>query len=218
MLLNQITEVAWRFYQNGKALADKQDLTKADIKQELKMLIATEIRTQYIQSKQLSDFERYDYTFVSPLLSVKRFTLTDPLDITGKRSVSLGNLDLLRLPHNAHLTNVYPFAENCAGTDMVGDITQVNLGEENFYINNPDLSFVPFMVLKGRTIDVYNLPSCVKALDIETTYDLDDKMDFPLEIASNAVQTMIGFLTKNKYQADQIAMQQELKKEAELSK
>ncbi len=119
----------------------------------------------------MDEFLRPDYSFVSPLLEVKRFNLTDNEDRRLKRC-DMKLFEMYRLPGNSHITNIYPVGD--CGSDGFIEITQVSPGEENFYINDPDFSDVSFYVIKGSGVDVYNLPDCVKKLDIEATYDGDD--------------------------------------------
>lgn len=215
MRLSKLTEITWRYYQNGEAKADKQQLTKADIKQQIKMLLGTLVRTRYIESKALDDFKTYDYTFIAPLLAVKRFKLTEA-DAVGKRVADLSGFDVYRLPSNNHITNIYPFAENCVGNQELGEITQVNVGEENFYANQPDFLHIKFFVTKKSRIETYNLPHCITHIDVEASFDEDDDTDVPLDMAYEISAQILGFTTKQKYAADQIALENELRKEQAL--
>lgn len=191
MILKSLSELIWRFYQNGKAKANNQHLLKQDISQKIKLLFADAMRQRYFESMKADEFNQPDYAFVSPILAVKRFPLSDP-DIKGKRRADMGAFDLYRLPKNSHFTNVYPYADKGCGNTEVGEITQVVPGEENFYIGNPDLSEYQFYVVKGRGIDTYNLPPCITGLDIETTYDVGDTTDIDMSIASQIVDQVLG--------------------------
>jgi len=171
MRLNRLQEVTWRFYQNGKALANNQSLLKTDIAQKVKLLLADLMRQRYYESKKNDEFLRPDYSFVSPLLEVKRFKLLDKKDHKFRRC-DMKEFDMYRLPGNSHITNVYPVG-NC-GNDDLGEITQVSPGEENFYANDPDFSDIFFFVIKGSGLNAYNIPDCVSELDVEATYDGDD--------------------------------------------
>ena len=190
MILKSIIELSWRMYQNGKAQANKQNLLKQDIQQKIKTLIADLLRQRWYESMQLDEFRQPDYSFSSPLLNIKRFDLGEP-DWTGKRRADMSAWDLYRLPKNSHFTNVYPVADGC-GNEEVGEITQVSPGEENFYINDPDMSFLKFYVVKGRGINAYNVPPCVKHLDIEATYEIGDDTDIDMSLASVVIDQLLG--------------------------
>lgn len=184
MILKELTELNWRWYEKGRPQANNQSLHKQDFSQKIKVLFSDLMRQRYYQSKQADQFNQPDYAFVSPILNVKRFELSDP-DINGKRRADMSAWDLYRLPKNSHFQNVNPVAAGC-GNQQLGDITQVAPGEENFYVNNADMKSIGFMFFlpKGRGIDTYNIPPCVKQVDIETTYDIGDNTDIDMSIAS----------------------------------
>lgn len=184
MTSNQLEEVIWEFYSKGRAKATAQTLRRQDIGQMVKLNFGNLMRSRYIQSQKLSTFNEPDYSFLSPVLSIKRFTLSEA-NMSGMRRADMGDIDLYRLPENSHFTNIYPVGEGCFSP--VGEVTQVSPGEENFYLS-PDFSDFKFYVVKGRGINIYHLPTCIKALDIETTYDGNDieiTDDIGFEIASN---------------------------------
>lgn len=202
MTLGIIQEVVWRFYQNGKPQANNQTLLKADMGQKIKLLFADAMRQRYYESMKADQFNQPDYSFSSPILSVQRFELPEA-DMVGKRRADMGEFNLYRLPKNSHFTNVYPVG-NCGNTE-VGEITQVAPGEENFYIGNPDLSGYKFYVVKGRGIDTYNVPPCIKSLDIETTYDVGAETEIDNSIASQIVDQILGVALgiKKQYYSEQ---------------
>jgi len=204
MTIKDLQELVWRWYLNGKPQASNQQLLKADIGQKIKLLFADSMRQRYYESMAADQFRQPDYSFVSPILSVKRFQLGDP-DIKGKRRADMGTFDLYRLPKNSHFTNVYPVAEGC-GNQEVGEITQVAPGEENFYIGNPDLSSYYFYVVKGRGIDTFNLPPCIKGLDIECTYDVGGDTDIDMSIASQIIDQILNVALgiKKQYYSEQV--------------
>jgi len=204
MIIKDIRELCWRWYQNGKPQANNQQLLKADIGQKVKLLFADAMRQRYYESMAADQFRKPDYSFVSPILSVKRFALGEP-DFKGKRRADMGAFDLYRLPKNSHFTNVYPVADGC-GNQEVGEITQVSPGEENFYIGNPDLSGFQFYVVKGRGIDTFNVPPCIKGLDIECTYDVGDETDIDMRIASQIIDQILNVALgiKKQYYSEQV--------------
>jgi hypothetical protein len=203
MKLKSLTELTWRFYQAGKAYANNQTLLKSDIEQKIKLLFADAMRQRYYESRKLDEFGRPDYAFLSPILDIKRFALSDEQPQGGFRRCDMGEFDLYRLPSNSHFTNIYPVG-NC-GTDEVGEITQVAPGEENFYINDPDMKDFIFFVPKGRGANFYNVPLCVKEMDIETTYDIGGDTDIEMGIASAIVDQVLNVslaIKKQYYSAD----------------
>jgi len=189
MRLYELSELTWRLYQNGKAFANSQFILKQDIEQKCKLLFSDAMRQRYYESMKLDEFNRPDYAFISPILQIKRFDLSSESEQKFRRC-DMGAFDLYRLPKNAHFTNIYPVG-NC-GTDELGEITQVSPGEENFYVNDPDLKKVMFFVVKGRGINTYNMPPCVKQLDIETTYDMDEDTDIDKSIASIIIDQILN--------------------------
>jgi hypothetical protein len=204
MRISSLTELTWRLYQNGKAFANKQNIIKADIQQKVKLLFADAIRQRYYESKKLDEFGQPDYSFTSPILDIKRFPLSDEGEQVFRRC-NMGEYDLYRMPNNAHFTNVYPVGE--CGTDELGEITQVSPGEENFYVSDPDISEM-FFVVKGRGINLYNVPPCVKSLDIETTYDVEDA-DVDKSIASSIVDQIlnVALAIKKQYYSEEAQKQ-----------
>jgi hypothetical protein len=97
--------------------------------------------------------------------------------------------DLYRLPKNSDSIIVYPVG--CNGTEGVGELTQVQPGEEVFYAGNADFKFYRFYVYKGKGIDTYNLPPCAKSIDVEATFD-DADIDIPLDIAFEISSDILG--------------------------
>lgn len=188
MTLKTVTDVVWSFYYDGRAKATAQTLDKLDFKQGCLLAFAGLMRAMYVKSKSSDSFNEPDYSFVSPLLTVRRFPLED-LNTRGARRADMCGVDLLRLPKGAHFTNVYPVGTDCGG-QMINEITQVEPGEENFYLT-PDFSGFQFFVVKGKGLDTYNIPPCIKSLDIETTYSSDD-MEISLDMAYEVVMSVLS--------------------------
>jgi len=188
MKIKQLTEVIWKFYSDGRPKATAQTLSRPDIMQMCLLSFADLMRNQYYKSKQMDEFGQADYSFLSPILSIKRFPLSDANGV-GMRRADMGDFDLLRLPKNTHFTNIYPVGTDCNG-DMIGDITQVSPGEENFYLS-PDFSSYQFFVVKGRGVNTYHVPPCIKEIDIETTYSSDD-IDIAMDIAYQVAVTVLS--------------------------
>lgn len=189
MTLKALTELTWRLYQNGKAYANNQHALKPDIQEKCKLAFADGIRQMWYQSKASDDYEQPDYSFTSPLLNVKRFSLGDYDETKRYRRCDMSGWDMYRMPGNSHITNVYPVGT--CGDGEVGTITQVNPGEENFYVNDPDIE-EHFFVIKGKGINAYNLPPCVKELEVESTFDLGDQTEIDKGLASMVCDQVLG--------------------------
>lgn len=188
MKIKQLAEVIWRYHYDGRPKATAQNINKADIMQMCLLSFADQMRTQYLKSKASDEYNEPDYSFVSPVLSIKRFKLSDANGV-GMRRADMGEFDLLRLPKNAHFTNLYPVGSDCQG-NLVGDITQVTPGEENFYLT-ADFQSYQFFVVKGRGVNTYHVPPCIKEIEIETTY-ADDDIDVSLDIALSVAMVVLG--------------------------
>lgn len=216
MILTQVNELIYRMYQAGKANAKMKTLLKQDIGQMVRQAAAANFRQQYLMStilvagKKVSvSNESPDYWFYSPLLTVKRFDLTEPT-INGMRRADMTGYDLYRLPRNSHFTNLYPVADGC-GNQEVGEITQVSPAEENFY-QSPKFNLFQFFVVKGKGLNIYHLPPCVNAIDIETTYDNEDvdiTTDIAFEVSTEVLQKIFG-INKETGQS-QLRLQEEFK-------
>lgn len=183
MKIKQLAEVVWRFQYDGRPKATAQTLSRADVLQMCTLSYGEIMRQRFYDSKAKDEYNQPDYSFLSPLLTVQRFTLDDA-NIIGLRRADMSKFDLVRLPKNAHITNVYPVGSDCGG-QAVGEITQVSPGEENFYLT-PDFTSFLFFVVKGRGLNTYHVPPCVKSIDVETTYvtdDFDVSLDIGYEIA-----------------------------------
>lgn len=189
MTLKALTELTWRLYQNGRAYANNQHVLKPDIEQKCKLELAKLIRQMYYESMATDEFRRPDYSFTSPILASKSFELTD-LNDNGFRRCDMSAWDLYRMPRNSHFTNVYPVG-SCRNDEM-GEITQVAPGEENFYINDPDLKSFVFYVVKGKGLNFYNLPLCVKSVVVESTYDVGSDTEIDKGLASMIVDQILG--------------------------
>lgn len=190
MLLSQLTELAWKWYQNGKPQASKQQLIQADIEQKIKTLFASLMRQRYYESMKMDPTGEPDWSISSPILSVQKFTVGDP-GINGMRRIDMGKFDLYRMPKNSHISAVYPLSQSCNG-EIIEQPVQVNPSEENFYINNPDLSEYLFYSVKGRGLDTYNFPPCVKEVNVESTFDLDGNVDVDNSMAEDIIDQILN--------------------------
>lgn len=192
MKIKHVSQVVWRFYSDGRPKATAQTLSQGDITQACILSFADLARQTTIKSKQVDDSNEPDYSFLSPLLTIRTFDLGEA-NYIGMRRAEMCDIDLIRLPKNAHFTNVYPVGNNCDG-DIVGDITQVAPGEENFYLSS-DFSSFKFFVVKGRGLNTYHIPPCIKKIDVEAPYITDD-IDLSLDMAANVVSSVLGMSIK----------------------
>jgi len=193
VILKQVQEVIWRYYQEGRAKATSQELREKDIAQMVRMALSNQMRALYYENNKLNDGN--EYYFTSPLLSTQIFTLGDA-DIKGMRRADMSKFDLYRLPKNSHITNAVPMGTGCKGNDGSMEMTQVQPGEENFYLS-PEFKFFKFFVVKGRGINTYNLPPCIKEVAIESTFD-SDLIDISLDIAFDISNQILGVSLKLK--------------------
>lgn len=196
MILQTLSEVIYFFYERGRALATAQTYSKEDIAMFVRMGVSKKMVQNYYETKKLNEGDEYYIT--SALLSIQRFTLADP-DSRGMRRADMSQFDLFRLPKNAHIVNVYPVG--CKGTEAPS-ISMVQPGEEYFY-QKPRFNSFQFGVPKGRGVNTYHLPPCVKFLDIESTFDsdqIDVSLDVAYDVAREVLGTMLGvpfFIGKN---------------------
>ena len=183
MKLDQLAEVCWQLYENGTPSATNQTLEQDDFQILVYMESAYQLKLKFYQSRKDNDGEKTD--FIAGLLSTKQYDLTDA-NYQGKRSAEYKE-EVMRLPKNMDLANVYLVADDCNGT-VNGELTQVQPAEENFYINDPNLKSSMFYVQKGNKINTYNVPPCIKKIEVERIYsgkDLDIPLDMAYEVAVN---------------------------------
>lgn len=190
MKLKQISEVIWQMYDGGRPTATNQTLEQDDMQQLVFMNVADQMKMRLYESRKSNDGEKTD--FLGGLLSSKQYDISDT-NYQGRRS-AVYKEEVIRLPKNSDVTNVYLVADNCDGT-VNGQLTQVQPGEENFYINDPNLKNYLFFVQKGDRIDTYNVPPCVKKIEVERAFMQDD-LDIPLDVAYNISVQILGVTLK----------------------
>lgn len=194
MKIKNLSELIWKIYNEGRSKATDQTLRENDIKQLVQLGYNGFLRKYYYESKKLDDYGEADTSIISQLLSTREFQLSETNNV-GMRYADMDDFDLYRLPKNSHLTNVYPIGGSC-GSDEIGTITQVNAGEEKFYLK-PGYEDYMFYVLKGRRLETYHLPPCVSKLGVETTYNTTD-IDVSMDIAYDISQEVFSLLFKEK--------------------
>jgi len=190
MKVKQISEVIWQLYDGGRPSATNQTLEQDDMEQLVFLQTASALKMRFYESRKLDEGEKTD--FMGGMLGVRQYPLGEA-NIKGKRS-AFYNDEVMRLPRNSDVTNVYPVASNCA-SDIGNTITQVQPAEENFYINDSNLKFFMFFVQKGNSIDTYNIPSCIESIEVERIYTTND-LDVPLDMAYDIAMTILGVTLK----------------------
>lgn len=181
-----LAEIVYNFYSTGRPSATNRTYSKKDILQYARMGYGNMLRQLAFSSQKNPEWKE-DY-FYADILSTKSFKLEDPVR-NGMRRVDMAGFNLYRLPKSIHIASIYPKSDTC-GKSYVGQITLVNVGEENFYLG-PDFSSYQFGVIKGRGIDTYHVPPCVKELFIESTFDSDD-VEVPEDICFDIANQILG--------------------------
>lgn len=190
MKLDQISELVWQMYEGGRPEATNQTLEQDDIKMMCLMEAAYQLKIRFYESRKMDEGEKTD--FIAGMLGVKQYDLTDA-NYQGKRSVTERG-DVMRLPRNMDVTNIFMVADNDCG-DVNGRISQVQPGEESFYIGDNNLSSYKFFVQKGINIDTYNIPPCIKKIEVERIFS-NSTWDIPLDVAWEVATTVLGVTLK----------------------
>ncbi len=203
MKLSSVTEVVWRWYQQGKADATTQTLKLPDIQQAVAMGYAGIMRDIFLANKKAKN--ENEYYFYSGDLTIKEFPLSEP-NIQGMRRALITD-EVVRLPQNADVTNVYPIG-TCNGLN--GEITQVQPAEENFYLSADFADFL-FFVQKGKGINTYHLPPCIEKIAVERIY-FEADMEISLDVAFDILKVVLQmiFAVKGTWDKDQIELRKRL--------
>lgn len=203
MKLSQLSEVIWRFQNEGNASVKGQTFRQADIQQAVITAYGNFMRQLYYANKALKEGD--EYYFYSGDLDIREFDLSDA-NIVGMRRAVIPD-EVVRLPKNADITNVYPVGQ-CNGA--VGEITQVQPAEENFYLS-PDFTEFLFFVQKGKGINVYHVPPCVKSIQVERIYITDDfeiTVDIAWDIAKDVWKNILQI--KGMWDGDQVELRKKI--------
>jgi len=184
MFLKQLSEVIFTFYSNGKVESTNQELEQEDITQFTKMAFGNIMRRLYYAEKKNQKIN--ENFFVNAILSSQTFPLSDA-NANGMRSADMSAFDLYRLPENAQIVNVYPIG---CGSEQGMALSQVAAGEEYFYLQ-PQYKFFKFYKIKGRALNTYNLPPCVKSVEVEAAFDSED-VDVSFDICYDVAQEVLG--------------------------
>ena len=222
MIIKQLAEIIFKFANAGRPKVTAQTVDKASVTQMVMLTLGNILRQRYYESKKLNDFGKPDYSAISPILGTIEFTLSDPNTI-GMRRADMSQYDLYRLPNDAHVTNMYPISVGTCGSEEIGKISLVEPGEERFYAD-PKFNFFLYAVVKGRGINFYNLPPCVSAVSVETTYN-SEQVDVSFEIGEEIANHILGVILRipaftgkvvdNPYSPPQIDLRKQLKQQPE---
>lgn len=190
MVVEQLSEIVWQLYESGRPTATNQTLEQDDIQQLVMMEAAYQLKIRFYESRKADEGEKTD--FMAGMLGSKKYQLGEA-DYNSRRS-AVYNDKVLRLPRNSDVTNVYLVAGNCTQS-VSGLLTQVQPGEENFYINDLDLKTTMFFVQKGNRIDTYNVPDCINEIEVERIYT-GETLEVPDDIAYEVAVTVLGVVLK----------------------
>lgn len=192
MILQQISEIVWQWYNEGRQSAANQKLSQRDIEQYCIMAIGDVLRKRYYENKSAGNEDITD--FISTSLESKEYPLSSPTMNGMRKAVVTDNV--IRLPRSQDVVNILPIADGNCQESISESITLVQPGEENFY-QGADFSGFQYAVLKGKNINTYNLPNCVKAILVERMY-LDENTDFSTDVAFEAATFVLGTALKIK--------------------
>lgn len=192
MVLSELSETVWQIYAEGRQRATSRSFSQEDVKQFIRMAVAEVFRLLYFASKRNKDGNAF--YFISPILSIQPFKLTDA-NLIGMRRADMTGVDMFRMPHDSHIVSMYPIG--CGDGGDYKSISLVDAGEEYFYAGNPKFKSFKFAVVKGVGLNTYNLPPCVDKLDVEASFyslkiDPDISMDVAYESANLTLGKMIG--------------------------
>lgn len=177
MLISVLANTLYNIYNSGRPKSSTRNFDEQDVLQVSKIATGNVLRMRYYESLKTGGPDSY---FVAPLLSIQDFKLGKE-DSRGMRRADMSQFDLYRMPHDNHITNVYP--KGCKESASKS-IPLFAAGEEYFF-SGPKFSSLQFGVVKGRGINAYHLPTCVESLVVEATFDgkNDDGTDIDVDIS-----------------------------------
>jgi hypothetical protein len=190
MKLEMLSEIVWNYYDGGRPTATNQTLEQDDIRGMVLMQLAEQLKMRFYESRKDPDGDKT--VFISGLLSTKRYKIGDT-DARGKR-VAICKDEVLRLPKGYDKTSVYMVSDGCTGI-VDGLLPPVQPGEENFYINDVSMRNYTFHVEKKEKIETYNVPPCVKEIEVERIFATDD-LDVPADVAFDVATQVLGISLK----------------------
>lgn len=194
MQIKQVADILLQYEKQGRNRETDKTYSRADLAQMVRLGYNNAAVSRYWQAKKNGI---NDYYFYSGLLSIQSFPLGDP-DMINRRVLDMTGVEIFRMPKNDNFTNIYPVGDCGTGDSTTWEITQVEPGEEKFY-SSPDYEDFKFYSVKANGLDTFNIPSCVKELAVETTFDnRDDTVDIPMDIAFEVAFQILGWELKIK--------------------
>ena len=191
-MIKTLSEVVWKYVNNGRPKSTAQTLSQIDIQQYCLMAFSELMRQAHQDARKLGEDDEY-YFYSGDLLS-KEFSLSD-VDSRGYRYADMSKYEVFRLPKNSHIRNVYAVADSkcdCSNEE----ITQVSPGEESFYTNG-EYSGFQYFVVQGKGLLTRNIPSCVKKISVDSIYNVPE-MDISYDMAFNIANVVLGVNLKIK--------------------
>lgn len=182
MNLAGLTEITLSMYHNGTIKSTNQQLTKG--------IIAGYLRTAYgvVIQQMMDKKERKGETDSSYVISGAVQTEKITLEKIGIKSVAdLSSFDVMRLDKGMDIISFEQPAkyDSCIG-GVMQPITYVSPFELRFYLG-ADFKDQFFYVRTRDGVDIYNLPDCLKDLNISFV-DGSGKADIPEDVGLNMLK------------------------------
>lgn len=187
--LSWIAEVLFQIYYSGRPKAGGK-LALQDFEQMCRMANGTIMRRLYYDYKGKGE-TTFPGWYASYLPAPKKFDLGEA-DARGRRIIELTD-GIMRLPKNTGFFDIYPYiakGEVC-GCDHV---QIMDAGQESIYCG-ADFK-IPMAVLKGKRIVVYNIPECVKEMEVEAIFEGGIDMQVPMDVSLDIANAVLGEMLK----------------------
>lgn len=176
MTLEKLANLVLRMIGNGQIKVTNITLTKAVIQGYLE--IAYGAVMQQVIDKKKKENELDSSYLLSGAITEKI------VDVVHKHknlfTVNTKDLDILRVDNAMQIVGFEPVKDECTDT-MIDTITYVGAYEKRFYKNSIDFSGLLFFSLTKDTIEIYNLPDCIKQLKMQYASN-DGSIDLPDDI------------------------------------
>jgi len=181
--LGHIAALLQEMYDGGRIKATNITLEHRDMLEYVKLGYANVMRNMWLTLNKGNTTD--EYYFFTGILTPREF------DVTGEKNprvVDMTGVSLIRMPQNNHLFEVLPVAEqDCI--DGGEPIPMVQPAEAKFY-KGADYTGVQFFEPKGSKLYIYNLPSCIKKVEVTTLYD-DEEAEIPADIGFDIIKAVL---------------------------
>lgn len=185
---SNIAEVIQSIYYNGRPKLDKK-LDRRDFLQLVNMANGTIIRKLYYEERQAGQVQ----WFFSPETNTKDFELSDA-DQRGRRSFEIKGKKkgeefegVMRMPKGIGVLDL-------RDADSGERISRIATGSAWMYMGRAYEGKM-FYEQKGIKIITYNVPSCIKKVEMDGMFNLTD-MDIPYDIAFDICNSVLGLTLK----------------------